>query len=77
MLFGFIIIFLEYNVALITGFSAPEFPGASLNHGLIKYKHLIMQLTPRNIRFNRFRVKSLYSFKFLMPGQGCKNSKYG
>jgi hypothetical protein len=44
---------------------------------LIKYKHLIMQLTPRNIRFNRFRVKSLYSFKFLMPGQGCKNSKYG
>jgi hypothetical protein len=37
MLFGFIIIFLEYNVALITGFSAPEFPGAFLNHGLIKY----------------------------------------
>ena len=35
MLFGFIIIFLEYYVDLVTGFSASGFPEVILNHGLL------------------------------------------
>jgi hypothetical protein len=38
MLFEFIIIFLEYYVDLITGFSATGFAKANIHHGLVQYQ---------------------------------------